>query len=166
MHWPGVVKATVFDIICLVAMQCKEDLTDNAGIPNRQPPSRSVSLTNLCFKPRRHHLEAHSFWISIFWTKSMVFSAGLDGTYLDGDIIKFSAVNWCRLSFTENNAISVLENSQAPWSCIGWSRTCRQAPQTSWRSWSCWWSTSSSVRTSHHVFVHCNWISDFQNQLW
>lgn len=56
------------------------------------------------------------------------------------------AVDWCRLSFTENNAISVLENSQAPWSRISWSRTCRQAPQTSRRSWSCWWSTSPSVR--------------------
>lgn len=55
----GIVKTMLFDFIYVVAMQRKQDLEDNVGIPNRQPPSRSVSLTNLCFKPRHHLLEVH-----------------------------------------------------------------------------------------------------------
>ena len=61
----------------------------------------------------------------------------------------------------ENHAYAFLQYSQAPWSRIAWSWTCRKAPQTSWWSWSCWWCTPSPVRApllrltsapSHSIF--------------
>jgi len=46
----------------------------------------------------------------------------------------------------EDNAYPVLEHKKTSRPCFGWSWTSRKAPQASWRSRSCWWSTPSQVR--------------------
>lgn len=47
---------------------------------------------------------------------------------------------------TEPNADSIFKYSETSRTCVCWPRTCREAPQAPWRTWSCRWSTPPPVR--------------------
>jgi len=62
--------------------------------------------------------------------------------------IHFLRKNDSRLTLFSDlkNADPFLQHSQAPWSCLCRSWTCREAPQAPRWSWSRWWSAPPQVR--------------------
>ena len=60
--------------------------------------------------------------------------------------------------FVEKNADTILEYSKTSWACVCWIWSCRQAPQASGRTWSCWWCTPPPVRGCV-LFLHFERIS-------
>lgn len=85
----------------------------------------SADMAVSCGKRGCHGLEADGLDVEVGWTIGE----------LDADA-----------GVTERNADSIFKYPETSRTCVCWTRTCREASQAPWRTWSCRWSTPPPVR--------------------
>ena len=100
------------------------------------------------------------------WNKRVGLPVGSVVVDSDGVDANWPFPNKPLIDLLESNADTSIEDSQAPRPRITRSWTCRKAPQTSRRSWSCWWSAPPPVgQTAYLHDSHLIYPYKFQNQL-